>query len=174
MVFYLPGTEFSWFRSMRQRSRRLQTQEPVAVIIRDQGASFSVVESVAQPPSPPPSSFICPICFEPLVNETATKCGHVFCQRCIGSAIRDQPRCPICRLRLTHQDLIRVYLPPSPPQLPTFPCPICLRQVVDATATNCGHIFCEGCIQLAAFNRPECPKCMLLVSHQDLFRIYIP
>ena len=137
------------------------------------------VESVAPPPPPPPSSFICPICFEPLVNEMTTKCGHFFGQRCIGRAITDQPRCPICRHKLRHKDLIKVYfpvklLPPPPPQLPTFPCPICLRQVVDVMTTNCGHIFWEWCIQLAAFNRPECPKCMVTVSHQDLFFIYIP
>ncbi|PWA86082.1 abscisic aldehyde oxidase 3 [Artemisia annua] len=66
-----------------------------------------VLESVAPPPLPPPSSFICPISVEPLVNETTTKCGHVFGQLCIGGEITDQPRCPICRHKLKHKDLIK-------------------------------------------------------------------
>ncbi|GJY38839.1 E3 ubiquitin protein ligase RNF4-like protein, partial [Tanacetum coccineum] len=127
--------------------RGLQTQEPV--IIRDQGASISQTESVAPPPPPPPSSssFICPICFEPLVNETATKCGHVFCQRCIGSAIMDKPRYPICRDALTRQNVIRVYFPVRllPPQLPTFPCPICLGQGQVVTGEG-GHLVGALCI----------------------------
>ncbi|GJU73336.1 RNA-directed DNA polymerase, eukaryota, reverse transcriptase zinc-binding domain protein [Tanacetum coccineum] len=68
-VYCIPVTEYSWFRPRRQRSRRLQieTQEPV--IVGEQGASFSLTDSIAPPPPPPPSSpsFNCPICFEPIL-----------------------------------------------------------------------------------------------------------
>ncbi|KAI8438578.1 hypothetical protein MSG28_011031 [Choristoneura fumiferana] len=44
----------------------------------------------------------CPICFDafgtkPLVS---TKCGHVFCSKCITLALKTEPRCPTCRRKL--------------------------------------------------------------------------
>ncbi|KAA0049140.1 E3 ubiquitin-protein ligase RNF4-like [Cucumis melo var. makuwa] len=53
----------------------------------------------------------CAICIEPLVEETTTKCGHVFCRNCIETAIATQHRCPICRRKLRKRDIIRIYLP---------------------------------------------------------------
>lgn len=67
-----------------------------------------------QPPLPPPPkepSFNCPICISPFVEETSTKCGHIFCKACIKKAIKAQSKCPTCRKRVTVKELIRVFLP---------------------------------------------------------------
>ncbi|XP_043703305.1 uncharacterized RING finger protein C548.05c-like [Telopea speciosissima] len=67
-----------------------------------------------EPPVPPPPmepTFSCPVCMEKLVEETSTKCGHIFCKRCIKVAITAQHKCPTCRRRLTMKDIIRIYLP---------------------------------------------------------------
>ncbi|KAG6582483.1 hypothetical protein SDJN03_22485, partial [Cucurbita argyrosperma subsp. sororia] len=53
----------------------------------------------------------CAICIEPLVEETTTKCGHIFCRNCIEIAIATQHKCPICRRKLRKRDIIRIYLP---------------------------------------------------------------
>ncbi|XP_022935007.1 uncharacterized protein LOC111441975 [Cucurbita moschata] len=57
------------------------------------------------------SGLRCAICIEALVEETTTKCGHVFCKSCIETAIATQHRCPICRRKLRKRDIIRIYLP---------------------------------------------------------------
>ncbi|KAL2486862.1 RING/U-box superfamily protein [Abeliophyllum distichum] len=38
--------------------------------------------------------FSCPVCMEPVVEETSTKCGHIFCKKCITAAIEIQHKCP--------------------------------------------------------------------------------
>lgn len=67
----------------------------------------------APPPPPPPKEpiFNCPVCMGPFLEETSTKCGHIFCKQCIKTAIGVQPKCPTCRKKTTARDLIRVYLP---------------------------------------------------------------
>ncbi|KAF8019120.1 hypothetical protein BT93_H3871 [Corymbia citriodora subsp. variegata] len=74
-----------------------------------------VRENLVSPPPPPPPpkepTFTCPICMGPLVEETSTKCGHIFCKSCIKVAISAQAKCPTCRKRVVVKDLIRVFLP---------------------------------------------------------------
>ncbi|KAL5703258.1 hypothetical protein ACHQM5_028371 [Ranunculus cassubicifolius] len=67
------------------------------------------------PPPPPPKepTFSCPVCMGPLVEEASTKCGHIFCKKCIKTAITAQNKCPTCRRKVTMKDIIRVYLPIS-------------------------------------------------------------
>ncbi|PIA29973.1 hypothetical protein AQUCO_05800213v1 [Aquilegia coerulea] len=66
-------------------------------------------ETVIKPPKEP--TFSCPVCMGPLVEEASTKCGHIFCKKCIKAAISAQNKCPTCRRKLTMKDIIRVYLP---------------------------------------------------------------
>ncbi|KAI3760259.1 hypothetical protein L1987_50652 [Smallanthus sonchifolius] len=66
---------------------------------------------IAAPPSPKEPTFSCSVCMGPLVEEVATKCGHIFCKACIVAAIKAQHKCPTCRQKLTNKNLIRVYLP---------------------------------------------------------------
>ncbi|XP_010247060.1 PREDICTED: uncharacterized RING finger protein C548.05c-like isoform X2 [Nelumbo nucifera] len=63
------------------------------------------------PPPPKEPTFSCPVCMGPLVEEMSTKCGHIFCKKCIKAAIQAQSKCPTCRRKLTMKDMIRVYLP---------------------------------------------------------------
>lgn len=69
------------------------------------------VKSPAPPPPPVEPTFTCPICMCTLVEEASTKCGHIFCTKCIKAAIAAQNKCPTCRKKLTKKDIIRVYLP---------------------------------------------------------------
>ncbi|ESQ49311.1 hypothetical protein EUTSA_v10021611mg [Eutrema salsugineum] len=55
--------------------------------------------------------FNCPICFCPFTEEMSTKCGHIFCNKCIRNAISCQAKCPTCRKKVTAKELIRVFLP---------------------------------------------------------------
>ncbi|KAJ4968162.1 hypothetical protein NE237_014863 [Protea cynaroides] len=49
-----------------------------------------------EPPVPPPKepTFNCPVCISQLVEEMSTKCGHIFCKKCIKVAITAQNKCP--------------------------------------------------------------------------------
>ncbi|OWM82898.1 LON peptidase N-terminal domain and RING finger protein 1-like [Punica granatum] len=73
------------------------------------GNSLVLMEKPAPPPKEP--TFTCPICMGPLIEETSTKCGHIFCKACIREAIASQAKCPTCRKRVTVRELIRVFLP---------------------------------------------------------------
>ncbi|XP_054778454.1 uncharacterized protein LOC129286524 [Prosopis cineraria] len=64
--------------------------------------------------SPEPTKmpvFNCPICMEPFVEEVSTRCGHIFCKRCIKAALKAKRECPTCRVKVTSKGLIRVFLP---------------------------------------------------------------
>ncbi|KAL6506540.1 hypothetical protein OROGR_024721 [Orobanche gracilis] len=72
-----------------------------------------IVQKLPPAPPPPPKepTFSCPVCMGALVEETSTKCGHIFCKACIKAAIAAQSRCPTCRKRTTAKDIFRIYLP---------------------------------------------------------------
>ena len=61
----------------------------------------------------PAPTFTCGICMDELTEETSTKCGHIFCKKCIDAAIAAQHKCPSCRQKLNKRDTLRVYLPKS-------------------------------------------------------------
>ncbi|KAF3456619.1 hypothetical protein FNV43_RR01273 [Rhamnella rubrinervis] len=66
-------------------------------------------ETEPQPKTPP--AFTCTICMDKLIEETSTKCGHIFCKKCIEKVLDTQRKCPTCRHKLTKRDIIRIYLP---------------------------------------------------------------
>ncbi|KAM9979352.1 hypothetical protein ACTFIY_008597 [Dictyostelium cf. discoideum] len=51
-------------------------------------------------------SFTCPICFK-LLNDPRQGCseGHVFCNNCITSWLKNKDNCPVCRLHITQNYL---------------------------------------------------------------------
>ncbi|KEH40848.1 zinc finger, C3HC4 type (RING finger) protein [Medicago truncatula] len=51
--------------------------------------------------------FKCPICMAPFVEETTTRCGHIFCKKCIETAITAHHICPTCGKNATHKALVR-------------------------------------------------------------------
>eukprot|EP01018_Ginkgo_biloba_P017740 Gb_19949 [translate_table: standard] len=55
----------------------------------------------------------CAICMDSMKEETSTVCGHIFCKRCIVSAIQFQKKCPTCRRKLSSNNIHRIYLSSS-------------------------------------------------------------
>ncbi|KAL8529178.1 hypothetical protein ACS0TY_006580 [Phlomoides rotata] len=108
-------------RNRRRRTTPFQTIINCETYINLEGESNStgkvVPSAVAPPPPPAPPSppkapvFSCPVCMSQLVEETSTKCGHIFCKQCIKAAIAAQTKCPTCRKRTTNKDIFRIYLP---------------------------------------------------------------
>ncbi|KAK1356001.1 Cdk-activating kinase assembly factor [Heracleum sosnowskyi] len=64
-------------------------------------------------PRPPPvePTFTCPVCMGPYVEEMSTKCGHIFCKKCIRASIAVRGQCPTCRGKISMKNTIRVFLP---------------------------------------------------------------
>ncbi|KAG7011333.1 RING finger protein-like protein [Cucurbita argyrosperma subsp. argyrosperma] len=95
-------------RSKRRRDVPNQQTVNSDLLINLEGSNSSMKEKAAPPKEP---NFSCPICMGPLVEETSTRCGHIFCKACIKTAIAVQSKCPTCRKRVTAKELIRVFLP---------------------------------------------------------------
>ncbi|XP_047316073.1 E3 ubiquitin-protein ligase RNF4-like [Impatiens glandulifera] len=101
-------------RGKRRRGSGAQTVINYDQYVNLEGSSNSMTGSrreslIVQPPPEP--TFTCPVCMGTLENETSTKCGHIFCKKCIKSAIAAQGKCPTCRRKITMKDTIRVFLP---------------------------------------------------------------
>lgn len=63
----------------------------------------------------PPTALRCAIClssFSEGIQLSATVCGHIFCQDCIGAALKQGKRvCPICRKELKGKTAVhRLYI----------------------------------------------------------------
>lgn len=54
-----------------------------------------------------------------------------------------------------------------------YKCVVCLDSVVDATATFCGHIFCEGCILNAIESNHRCPTCRCKLSAKEIHPLFV-
>jgi hypothetical protein len=52
----------------------------------------------------------CAVCLEAYVNPTVTRCGHLFCQKCLQAAIKHSSKCPTCRKKVTKSQIHRVYM----------------------------------------------------------------
>jgi hypothetical protein len=52
----------------------------------------------------------CAICLDAYVNATSTRCGHVFCARCIAAAHKHNGKCPTCRKKVDKKSLHRIFL----------------------------------------------------------------
>lgn len=60
-----------------------------------------------------PVSLTCPICFEvlsPTSKPTTTRCGHLFCAKCLKKSVRKYKHCPTCKTTITLKSCIRLYL----------------------------------------------------------------
>lgn len=58
------------------------------------------------------SSLKCPVCLEKLKNREpkSTRCGHIFCNECIETALEFSHKCPVCKKRLLKKHVFRIYL----------------------------------------------------------------
>lgn len=52
----------------------------------------------------------CSICCDKITSPYTTRCGHTFCERCLGTRLLDNVECPMCRQRSTQYAQL---LPPS-------------------------------------------------------------
>ena len=52
----------------------------------------------------------CAICLDAYVNATSTRCGHVFCARCIAAAYKHSGKCPTCRKKVDKKSLRRIFV----------------------------------------------------------------
>ena len=52
----------------------------------------------------------CAVCLDAYVLPTTTRCGHVFCARCLQAALRHSSQCPTCRKKVTKSSCVRVFL----------------------------------------------------------------
>lgn len=60
-----------------------------------------------------PVSLTCPICLETLsssLQPTSTRCGHIFCAKCLKESIHKYKNCPTCKSSLKLKSCIRLYL----------------------------------------------------------------
>lgn len=51
----------------------------------------------------------CSICLDVIEDMTSTKCGHVYCAKCIRLAIRVTGKCPLCQRKLQPHDIHGLY-----------------------------------------------------------------
>ncbi|PNX56878.1 E3 ubiquitin-protein ligase rnf4-like protein, partial [Trifolium pratense] len=107
---------------MHDREDRDNTFQPIDAIYIDleEGSGTSeVIENATkepenQTPEPPKEPNItCPICMHPTVEEMTTRCGHIFCGKCIIPALMARRKCPTCGKNATTKGLVRVFLPSS-------------------------------------------------------------
>jgi len=54
--------------------------------------------------------FTCAICLEEIKDLqqnksdiTITKCGHIFCKKCLNEWLKDNDKCPTCRTKLVYK-----------------------------------------------------------------------
>ncbi|XP_044973186.1 probable histone acetyltransferase HAC-like 1 [Hordeum vulgare subsp. vulgare] len=60
------------------------------------------------------------------------------------------------------------------PRVPKFNCPVCISEMVDASSTICGHIFCKKCIEASIRFQKKCPTCRRRLTMRNFHRIYLP
>ena len=61
------------------------------------------------------------------------------------------------------------------PILKRHECPICLHVMRDPVQTECGHLFCRGCLEPVLINtsRSVCPICKIAISTEQVRGFYI-
>lgn len=105
-------TRLAYTQHIRRRLSSSQTAINCDHYVNLDSSSSSTRDDISLPPPPPKEpTFNCPVCMSAFVEETSTKCGHIFCKGCIKGAIKSQGKCPVCRKRVTCKELIRVFLP---------------------------------------------------------------
>uniref|UniRef100_A0ACD5XDA7 Uncharacterized protein n=1 Tax=Avena sativa TaxID=4498 RepID=A0ACD5XDA7_AVESA len=60
------------------------------------------------------------------------------------------------------------------PKEPKFSCPVCMNELVEASSTICGHIFCQKCIKAAIQANKKCPNCRRKLNMNNFHRVYLP
>lgn len=88
-------------------------------------------------------------------SKTSSHASSIFSSRVTNSPFSTPPASP----------------PPirSKPKPVSLPCAVCGRPMQRMTSTQCGHVFCRGCIE----GRSVCPVCKTSTQDRDLRAIYL-
>lgn len=119
-----PSCRFASLPSMLERSFPVSSPDDEilevtdADIRRKQMSSLDTSSSEgAEPDTAAKRNITCPICMddESTIKRrkrqlTSTTCGHVFCDKCIRSAVQMQNKCPTCRKKLSLKQLHPIFL----------------------------------------------------------------
>ncbi|KAI5115222.1 hypothetical protein M0805_004633 [Coniferiporia weirii] len=84
--------------------RESVSRGPAVVSAEAEAVSAGAVSSGAG------TGYMCPLCLEQKDELSSTKCGHVFCTRCINHSLEKKRQCPVCRSRVKIKSLRRIYL----------------------------------------------------------------
>lgn len=83
------------------KSKELKADAHNSWCAASNGASIENAEIIEQFKN----SLKCSICLDLIDRMTSTICGHVFCRRCIRSAIQSTKKCPLCQRKLRIRDI---------------------------------------------------------------------
>lgn len=83
------------------KSKELKANAHNSWCAASNGASIENAEIIEQFKN----SLKCSICLDLIDRMTSTICGHVFCRRCIRSAIQSTKKCPLCQRKLRIRDI---------------------------------------------------------------------
>jgi len=124
-IMQLPSCRFASFPSMLDRTFGItstddEIQEVANSNASGQNTSLETSTSSTDDPDTEPTQknkITCPICMddENTIKRrkrqlTSTTCGHVFCDKCIRSAVQMQNKCPTCRKKLSLRQLHPIFL----------------------------------------------------------------
>ncbi|XP_039003802.1 E3 ubiquitin-protein ligase RNF4-like [Hibiscus syriacus] len=104
-------------RSTNSQNKRRRLNPSQTVINCDhyinlESTPQSIVQEIIKPQPPPQKpTFNCPICMGSFTEEMPTRCGHIFCNTCIKTALAERRKRRTCRKRVVVKELIRVFLP---------------------------------------------------------------
>ncbi|KAG8054187.1 hypothetical protein GUJ93_ZPchr0001g29520 [Zizania palustris] len=136
--------------------------------------------SSSLPPAEQPNTVIIDDDSETIPAPVEAPDVHVNTQLSLGRNPRQEHRRvidsrPVINLLETPENC-RIPTPPAPekPKEPEFSCPVCMNELVDATSTICGHIFCKNCIKASIQAQKKCPTCRRKLTMNSIHRIYLP
>ncbi|XP_062207896.1 uncharacterized protein LOC133909469 [Phragmites australis] len=92
---------------------------------------------------------------------------------------RASNNCPVISLLDTPEvEVSSIKALPEPvkevPKEPKFTCPVCMNELMEASSTTCGHIFCKKCIEASIQAQKKCPTCRRKLNKNNYHRVYLP
>ncbi|KAM6458335.1 E3 ubiquitin-protein ligase RNF125 isoform 1-T1 [Liasis olivaceus] len=120
-------------------------------------------------------SFDCAICLEVLDQPVRTRCGHIFCQSCIATCLRNNTwTCPYCRAYLPSEgipatDIIKM-MKNTHQNCTECKTQVCLSEMRAHLRTCDQYIEKYGPLQEVAYpeTRYPCPFCQYELDENDL------
>eukprot|EP00759_Apiculatamorpha_spiralis_P033936 PhF_6_TR35043/c0_g1_i1/m.51063/K10666/RNF5; E3 ubiquitin-protein ligase RNF5 len=54
-------------------------------------------------------NFECNICFDPATDPVVTRCGHLYCWKCLSEWLSRKPDCPVCKGAVVKDECVPLY-----------------------------------------------------------------